>query len=40
MACALFPFCFSAVLAADVVKVTPVGGQDGEFCRLDREFVF
>ncbi len=26
--------------AADVVKVTPLGGQDGEFCRLDRALIF
>jgi len=25
---------------AGVVKVTPVGGQDGEFCRLDRALIF
>jgi len=34
--------CLFAVsaLAADVVKVTPLGGQDGEFCRLDRALIF
>jgi L-ascorbate metabolism protein UlaG (beta-lactamase superfamily) len=26
--------------AADVVKITPLGGQDGEFCRLDRALIF
>ncbi|MFE8070446.1 MBL fold metallo-hydrolase [Marinobacteraceae bacterium S3BR75-40.1] len=26
--------------AADTVKVTPLGGQDGEFCALDRALVF
>ncbi len=26
--------------AADGVKVTPLGGQDGEFCRLDRALIF
>ena len=26
--------------AAETVKVTPLGGQTGEFCRLDRAFVF
>lgn len=26
--------------AADVVKVTPLGGQSGEFCTLDRALVF
>ncbi len=25
-----------AAQAADVVKITPLGGQEGEFCRLDR----
>ena len=25
---------------ADVVKVTPLGGQAGEFCRLDRALIF
>ncbi|MFT6581970.1 MAG: glyoxylase-like metal-dependent hydrolase (beta-lactamase superfamily II) [Alphaproteobacteria bacterium] len=29
---------YSAV-AADV-KITPLGGQDGEFCRLDRALIF
>ena len=27
-------------LAAGVVKVTPLGGQDGEFCLLDRALIF
>ncbi|MCG8544116.1 MAG: MBL fold metallo-hydrolase [Alphaproteobacteria bacterium] len=27
-------------VAAQNVKVTPLGGQDGEFCRLDRALVF
>lgn len=26
--------------AGDVVKVTPLGGQDGEFCLLDRALIF
>lgn len=26
--------------AADLVKITPLGGQDGEFCRLDRALIF
>ncbi len=30
----------SAASAADVVKVTPLGGQEGEFCRLDRALIF
>ena len=25
---------------ANVVKITPLGGQDGEFCRLDRAMIF
>ncbi len=33
---ALTPFA----AAADVVKITPLGGQDGEFCRLDRALIF
>lgn len=24
----------------NTVKVTPLGGQDGEFCRLDRALIF
>jgi L-ascorbate metabolism protein UlaG (beta-lactamase superfamily) len=28
-----------AAVAADV-KITPLGGQDGEFCRLDRALIF
>jgi L-ascorbate metabolism protein UlaG (beta-lactamase superfamily) len=31
---------FSHAQAAAVVKVTPLGGQDGEFCRLDRALIF
>lgn len=27
-------------LGAEVVKVTPLGGQEGEFCRLDRAMIF
>jgi L-ascorbate metabolism protein UlaG (beta-lactamase superfamily) len=30
----------TAVPAAEVVKVTPLGGQEGEFCRLDRALIF
>ena len=26
--------------STNLVKVTPVGGQDGEFCRLDRALIF
>jgi L-ascorbate metabolism protein UlaG (beta-lactamase superfamily) len=29
-----------AAQADGVVKVTPLGGQDGEFCRLDRALIF
>jgi L-ascorbate metabolism protein UlaG (beta-lactamase superfamily) len=36
-ALALLPL---SALAADLVKVTPLGGQDGEFCRLDRAMIF
>jgi L-ascorbate metabolism protein UlaG (beta-lactamase superfamily) len=32
--------CALSAQAADVVKVTPLGGQDGEFCRLDRALIF
>lgn len=34
---AMFPL---AVQAQSVVKVTPLGGQEGEFCRYDRALVF
>lgn len=34
---ALFPL---AVQAQSVVKVTPLGGQEGEFCRFDRAMIF
>lgn len=34
---AMFPF---AVHAQSVVKVTPLGGQEGEFCRFDRAMIF
>ncbi|HJO74380.1 MAG TPA: MBL fold metallo-hydrolase [Rhodospirillales bacterium] len=30
----------AAPASAANVKITPLGGQDGEFCRLDRAFVF
>jgi hypothetical protein len=29
-----------AAQAEDVVKITPLGGQEGEFCRLDRALIF
>ena len=31
---------FSATLLAAEVKVTPLGGQEGEFCPLDRALIF
>ena len=39
---AVVSLCLSTPLAASAanVKVTPLGGQDGEFCRLDRALVF
>lgn len=39
-AIALLPLWAVAASAAGVVKITPLGGQDGEFCRLDRAMVF
>lgn len=33
-------FCTFGAVAEDTVKVTPLGGHDGEFCRLDRALVF
>jgi len=27
-------------VAAQTVKITPLGSHDGEFCRLDRAMVF
>lgn len=30
----------AAEAADDAVKVTPLGGQEGEFCRLDRAMIF
>jgi len=36
---AFFGSVVSPAMAADV-KVTPLGGKDGEFCRLDRAMVF
>ncbi len=35
LACAVSP----AALAEGLVKITPLGSQDGEFCRLDRALV-
>ncbi len=36
---AIAAFIAQAALAADV-KVTPLGGQEGEFCPQDRALVF
>lgn len=30
----------ATTVSAETVKVTPLGGQDGEFCRLDRALIF
>ena len=30
----------AGVAGAETVQVTPLGGQDGEFCRLDRALIF
>lgn len=37
---ALLPLWAGIAAAADVVKVTPLGSHDGEFCRMDRALVF
>lgn len=37
VAAALLPF---SVQAQGLVKITPLGGQEGEFCRFDRALVF
>ena len=37
---AMIPLMGASSMAASVVKVTPLGGQDGEFCRLDRALIF
>lgn len=34
------PFLMAAPSMAQNVKVTPLGGVDGEFCRLDRALIF
>jgi L-ascorbate metabolism protein UlaG (beta-lactamase superfamily) len=39
-ALAMSPLTGASSMAAGVVKVTPLGGQDGEFCRLDRALIF
>ncbi|MFK7944752.1 MAG: MBL fold metallo-hydrolase [Paracoccaceae bacterium] len=38
--CAALSVSVSAAAADGVVKITPLGGVDGEFCRLDRALVF
>lgn len=40
VAIALLPLWTVGANAANVVKVTPLGGQEGEFCRLDRALIF
>jgi L-ascorbate metabolism protein UlaG (beta-lactamase superfamily) len=37
---ALLAIWSAGATAADLVKVTPLGGQDGEFCKLDRALIF
>lgn len=37
---ALLPVAAAVADTSGVVKVTPLGGQDGEFCRQDRAMVF
>lgn len=37
---ALLSFYAISAGAAAVVKITPLGGQDGEFCKLDRALIF
>ncbi|MDP6704963.1 MAG: MBL fold metallo-hydrolase [Alphaproteobacteria bacterium] len=32
--------CAAAEVSAQNVKITPLGGQEGEFCRLDRAMIF
>ena len=36
---ATFTGAASGVATAETVKITPLGGQAGEFCRLDRALV-
>lgn len=36
----ILPILAAEVSAASVVKITPLGGQDGEFCRMDRALIF
>ena len=39
-ACAMSSLMGASSMAAGVVKVTPLGGQEGEFCLLDRALIF
>ena len=39
-AIAMIPLAGAGMAEAQTVKVTPLGGQDGEFCRLDRALIF
>ena len=39
-AIAMIPLAGAGMAEAQTVKVTPVGEQDGEFCRLDRALIF
>jgi L-ascorbate metabolism protein UlaG (beta-lactamase superfamily) len=39
-AIAIIPLIGASLADAQTVKVTPLGGQDGEFCRLDRALIF
>lgn len=39
-AIAMIALAGAGMAEAQTVKVTPLGGQDGEFCRLDRALIF
>jgi len=36
----VLPLWWANATAANVVKITPLGGQGGEFCKLDRAMIF
>lgn len=36
----ILPLWLTNAMAAGVVKITPLGGQNGEFCKLDRAMIF
>lgn len=40
MVCLFLAIITNAANSANLVQVTPLGGQEGEFCRLDRALVF